>query len=541
MDWGMFLEPFTHTTVGETRTPMLLLLGAVGMILLIASSNVAGLMLARNAARSHELALQAALGASRVRLLSRTCAESLLLAAMGTGVGVALAFAGMEALLRWAPEKVPGLSARLDLFTLGFTAAIAFASGLLFGILPAWQASGVMPFSALSGAGRATARQRLRSALVIAEAAMALVLMIAAGALLRSFWKLEQVRPGFDPHGVMTATFAFSQTQYPSAEKQSVFYRQLLERLPAQSGIVLGAPFTGYMSTSGFEMQGRPFPRGVDAIPHGSVRLITPGVFEALHIPLKRGRFFSPSDRNGTELVAVIDDTLARRFWPSEEPIGQRLRPADGGPWYTIVGVAGHILQSDLATDPGRGVIYYSLYQHSRRIPFATVVTRTSADAIRAAVASADSSESIFDVESMESRVAASLASRRFVLRMMSCFAATALFLAALGLYGVINFAVSQRTREIGVRMALGARSATVSGMIVGEGLRVAAIGAAVGIAAAAALARSLDSQLFEVRAFDTLAVAIALAILFAVAVVASLLPARRAASVDPITALRCE
>ncbi|HJT89268.1 MAG TPA: FtsX-like permease family protein, partial [Bryobacteraceae bacterium] len=388
---------------------------------------------------------------------------------------------------------------------------------------------------------RITGRQRLRSALVVAEAALALTLIIAAAALLRSFRTLETVRPGFEPHGVTTATISFPRTQYPTAAKQSLFYRQLLQRLPPASGVVLGAPFTGFQSSSGLEIQGRPFPRDASAIPHGDYRLVTPGFFEALRIPLLRGRLFDVGDRKESEPVAVVDQTIADRFWPGEDPIGKRLRPADGGPWYTIIGISGHVLQSSLANDSGRGMVYYDLYQTAGPIPFATIVTRAPVDAVRAAVAGADPAESIFDIQNLEARVAASLAARGFVLRIMSFFAAVALFLAALGLYGVISFAVNRRTREIGVRVALGARSATVSYMVVGEGLRLVAFGAVLGLALSAALARTLEAQLYHVRPLDFGAVFLAVALLFAVAAAASLFPARRAASVDPVAALRCE
>ena len=542
LDWYMFPRSFVSATIGDTRTPMLLLLAAVGMVLLIASSNIAGLMLARNAMRAHELAVQAALGASRGRLLSRVAAESVLLSGLGTVTGLALAYAGMRTLLEWAPkaELPPGLIARLDIYTLAFTAGMVAVTGVLFGVLPAWQACRVSFAGTMNAGGRIVgARQRTRSALVIVEAALALVLMVAAGALLKSSVRLEQVQPGFDARGVMTAGVSFPATRYSNPEKQIAFYRAVLERLLAGSAIASDVPFSGSVNSGGFQIQGRTSSNGPPT--HSDVRSVSPGFFEALHIPLKRGRLFSAGDRIGTERVVIIDENMAHQFWPGEDPIGKQVRTNGLPNWYTIVGVVGHILQADLALDSGRGTLYYALYQRPRSLPVAAIVTHGSTDALRAAVSLADPAESIFDVQSLGDRVADSLGSRKFLLEMMISFAIAALFLAALGLYGVISYSVSQRRREIGVRMALGAPRAAVSGMIVAEGLRLAAIGATLGLVIAAGLARTIESQLYKVRVFDIRTVSIVVTILMAVALAASFLPARRAASVDPMSALRCE
>lgn len=541
LDWGMFSESLVQSTIGETRTPMLLLLGAVGIILLIASSNIAGLMIARNAARSHELAVQAALGASRARLLSRTFGESLLLALMGTALGIGFAFVGMKALLLMAPANAaPGLGTDLDLTTLAFTAAMSIASGIFFGVLPSWQASLAVPFGTMKGAGRTTARQRFRSTLVVVEAALALLLMIAAGALLRSFRNLERVDPGFDPRGVTTASFSFTPVQYPTIEKRRLFFRQMLEQLPAPSGVGMGIPFSFHQSSSAFKIEGG----NRDVLPHADMRMVSPGYVERLRIPLKRGRTFADTDHARSIPVAMIDETLAAQYWPNEDPIGKRIQPYDPddkAPWVTIIGVVGHVLQSDLAMDSGRGMVYYSAFQYPLAIPFSTVVTAASADAVRAAVAAVDPEQPLFDVQSLDGRVTASLGSRKFVLRMMTVFAAAALFLSAIGLFGVINYAVTQRTREIGIRMALGAQRSGVYGMILKDGLRLAFIGSVIGLAVAAALARTIESQLFQVRVFDSMTVAGTLLVLLAVTIGACFLPAMRAASVDPASALRSE
>jgi predicted permease len=543
LDWGMFSESFTQSTAGDTKKPMLLLLAAVGIVLLIAASNVAGLIIARNAARSHELAVQAALGASRARLLSRTVAESLQLALLGTVFGLGFAYAGMKALLLWAPAQVrPGLGAHLDFTTLTFTIGISIAAGFFFGVLPSWHASMAMPFSAMKGAGRVSAKQKFRSTLVVVEAALALLLMIAAGALLRSFLNLERVQPGFNAEGAMTAMFSFPQASYPTTEKQQAFYREVLERLPKPSAIGLGTPFTSVQDSGAFGIEGRELTGDPAGLPHGDMRLVTTGYVETLRIPLRRGRTFETTDRADGLLVAMIDENLAAQYWPNEDPIGKRIRTTEQeSPWYMIVGVVGHVLQSDLAMDSGRGMVYFNLLQSPRRIPFATAVTPASREEMQAAVIAVDPGESLYDVQSLGDRVAASLDSRKFVLRMMTVFAAIALFLSAIGLFGVISYSVTQRTKEIGIRMALGARPVGIYGMILGNGLRLIIAGVAIGLTAGFGLARMIESQLYHVRAFDPMILIGTVSMLTLVTLAASLYPAIRAAGVDPVLALRAE
>jgi predicted permease len=539
LDWRMFTKSLTDAMVGDTRTPMLFLLAAVGLVLLIAASNVAGLMLARNSARSHELAVQAALGASRARILSRTFAESLILAVLGTGIGLVLAMGAMKIMLTWLPEdQVSGLAAQLDAPTLAFTAVIVAVAGLLFGLIPAWFASQSLPYEAMRSGTRTTSRQRLRSTLVIAETALALVLIVAAAALLRSFTKLEQVNPGFIADGVTTAVVSFPPSQYPDATKQNAFYTGVLDRLPASSAIASSMPFQGGLNAGSLDIKGRP----TDPVssPHGDIRAVSPGFFELLKIPVRSGRVFTRDDRRDTPLVAVIDERMANQYWKGESPVGQQVRPGDKAPWFTIVGVVGHIAQEELTSMNARGTVYFALLQ-SRSTPTAAIATRGSIESIRAAVAAVDPSQAVYDVRNLADRVASTLAERRFVLRTMSFFALTALLLAALGLYGVIGYAVSQRTRELGIRFALGARTFSIIGMVVRDGLRLAAIGAAIGLASAVALAKYFDAQLYQSSTLDTPNIVSAAIILLGVSTVASLLPARRAASVDPLTALRCE
>jgi predicted permease len=549
-EWGLFAKPFTDSVAGTTKTPLLVLAAAVGFVLLIACSNIAGLMLARASARAHEFAVRAALGASSSRLLRVILTESALLATAGGAAGLALAYAAMRLLLILAPESASaGLRPDLDIHVLLFCAATVVLSGLLFGIVPAWRISRCDPNQALKSGRSTTAdpvRQRLRSALVIAETALALMLLVSAGLFLRSFVRLQSVTPGFNPHGVMTASFTLPVTAYPNGQKQAVFYRALLEKLRAAHGVTAAAladpiPFSGRGGSAGFEIDGW-VPGAGEPPPHGDIRAVTPGYFEALSIPLLRGRTFTDQDRITTDRVVIIDDVLARRYWPDQDPIGKKIK---SGNLFTIIGVVGHVTHSDLASDSGRGTYYFTMFQ--RAIPTSSIVVKTNgeaasmAQAIRDSVRAADSHQSIYSVRPMDDLVSASLGPRRFGMRLLSLFGAMALFLAALGLYGVISYSVAQRTREIGIRVALGASTGSVIGQVVTQGLRLAGIGVGIGIVGAILCGRFLASQLFQVTPFDPLTLSAMAAALLTAAFIASYLPALRAARVDPVMALRNE
>ncbi len=549
--WGLFDIAFTDSFAGATKTPLLVLAAAVGFVLLIACSNIAGLMLARASARSREFAVRSALGAGRGRLLRILLTESAALAAAGGTAGLALAYGATRLLLQLAPESASaGLSPALDAYVLLFCGATVIFSGLLFGIVPAWRISRSDPNEALTGGRSSTAerkRQRLRSALVIAETAFALVLLVAAGLFLRSFVQLEAANPGFNPGGVMTASFTLPTAAYPDGQKQAEFYRTLLERLRSTPGVASAAlgypiPFSGIDESGAFDIEGYVPPPG-DPGPHGDDRFVTPGYFEALSIPLLRGRSFTDQDRVTTQPVAVIDDVLAQRYWPGKDPIGQHIKL--GPVTCTIVGEVGHVLHSDLAADSGRGAYYFTLFQRAGRM--ASVVVKTKgepaaiAPAVREAVRATDPHQAIYSIRPMEEMVAASLAPRQFGMRLLGFFGATALFLAALGLYGVISYSVAHRTREIGIRVALGASSSSVIREVVGQGLKLAGIGAGLGICGAALSGRVLAHQLPGVAAFDPLTLSAMAAALLTAAFVASYLPALRAARVDPVTALRNE
>jgi predicted permease len=401
----------------------------------------------------------------------------------------------------------------------------------------------------LKGSGRTVsgARQSLRSALVVAEAALALVLLIGAGLFLRSFERLQTVNPGFEPGGVVTAAYSLPPSY--GTVKQAAFARSVLEQLHGAAGVTTASigrpiPFSNDLEGAAFMIEGRTVPAG-EPTPQGDRRWVTPDYLRTLGIRLKRGRFLSDSDRAGSDPIMVIDENLARQYWPSEDPIGKRIRPMSGEGWHTIVGIVSHVVQSDLAGETGRGVYYASLYQ--RPFPMGSILVKTSGDlsaaaaTMRSAVRTVDPNVPLYDVKTMETLLADSLAPRRFAIRLLSFFAAAALLLAALGLYGVLTYAVAQRTREIGIRLALGAENISMMKLVVGQGLRLAGTGVAIGIAAALMLGRVIESQLFEVRSFDPLTIATVVCALMTASLVAAWLPARRAMRADPAATLRCE
>ena len=553
--WGMFAVPMTDFVAGNTKRPLLILLGAVGFVLLIVCANVAGLMLARTTGRAREIAVRAALGAGRWRLVRQATAESLLLALAGAVAGLALGYAGVRALLLLAPEEAAiGIGARIDLPVLLFTVGAALASALLFGLAPAWQIGAVRAGEVLKGSGRSgmsgRGRQRLRSTLVVGETALALMLLVGAGLFLRSLARVEEVRPGFEPRGVMTAMLTLPRTRYPDNPKRIAFYQALADRLSAAPGVTSAAlsmllPFSGNESSASFQIKEKPTGAG-DPGPHGDIRLVSPGYFQTLGIPLKSGRSFTAQDTENTERVAVIDENLARQYWPGENPIGQHIAGgAPGRQFAVIVGVVGHINHSDLAADTGKGVYYYPMWQVAA--PLTSIVLKTPGDpaalagAIRDAVRAVDPAQPVSQLKTLADMVSSSLGPRRFVVRLLGFFAVVALLMAALGLYSVISYSVAQRTQEIGIRVALGAQRESVLRLVVGQGVKLAMAGAALGLFGSILAGSWLKSQLFEVSAFDPLTFASMALVLIAAAFVASYLPARRAMQVDPSEALRYE
>ena len=550
--WSLSAIPFTETAAGETKKPLLVLFGAVALVLLIVCLNIAGLLLARGSARAHEFAVRAALGAGRGRLLRSLFAEALLLAVAGGAAGMALAYEVVKLLMLLAPQEiVSGIEPHPDFRVLMFCVATSIAAAVLFGIAPAFETSRPGQSGALRTDDRSSTfsrgRQNLRSILVVAEAALALILLVAAGLLLQSFLRLQGVNPGFEPRGVMTAVYALPQQSYSSASEQAAFSRTVLDRLNHTPGVAAAAlgtplPFGGSNESDVFEIEGQVLPPG-EPLPHGEERLVTPGYFRTLGIPLERGRDFTDADRAASERVALIDEILVRQYWKGADPLGARILWRRE--WYRIVGVVGHVKHSNLASDNGKGVYYFSIFQQTS--PVASILVKTNADlssmpdAIRDAVRETDPRQAVRSFRSMEDLVADSLAPRRFGMRLTVFFGAVALFLAALGLYGVLSYSVTQRRREIGIRMALGAERLELTKLVVGQGLRLAAAGAVFGTIGSAALARLIRSLLFEVRAFDLWMIAGTAAVLLSAAMLASYLPGRRATQVDPVVALRPE
>jgi predicted permease len=549
--WTLSAVPFTQAVAGETRTPLLVLSGAVGLVLLIACSNIAGLLLARASARSREFAVRAALGAGRRHLLRSVLAQTLVLAGTGAVAGIGLAYAGVERLLALAPQDVvSGLAPRISLNVLLFCAATAVGSAILFGIVPAWQISRIGPAAALKSDDRSTAsgwvRQRTRSLLVVVETALALVLLVGAGLFLRSFVRLQHINPGFEPRGVMTAKFWLPQQSYPGGREVMGFYRTVLDRLnntPEIASAALGSqfPFGGSSDSEVFQIKGHA-PAPGQPLPYADIRAVTADYFRVLGIPLQRGRWFTSEDRPSSEPVTVIDENLARKYWPGENPVGQRIIKSVA---YRVIGVVGHVSQSNLAADSGTGAVYVNMLQ--RPTPVATIIVKsrgdlqTTATAIREAVREADPRQAVYLFRPLEDAVAESLAPRRFAMRLLGIFAISALLLAALGLYGVVSYGVVQRRREIGIRVALGAERNSVVRLVVGEGLRLAAVGVVLGILASVVSARLLQSELFGVTTFDSLTIAVTACLLLCSAVLASYLPARRALRVDPAVTLRVD
>ena|SRR5579859_2568753 len=562
-EWGLFAVPFAEFIYGDVRTPLLILLGAVSLVLLIACSNVAGLLLARASGRAKEFAVRTALGGSPWRLARQMLTESLALAFVGMALGLVLASQGVRALLWLAPENLStGLDIHLDLYVLVFTALIAGASAIIFGAAPALQIAFMDPHQNLKqgrGTGEGSSgRHRFRSALVVAELSLALVLLAGAGVFLKSLAKLKEVDVGFRPQGLMSAALALPDRQYNTPEKQIAFLSSTLERLSNSAGVVSAAagvplPFSGFGGSASFDIEGRVAPPG-DPGPHGDIRGVSPKYFETMGIRLIRGRFFTDQDRRGGQPVAMIDENLAHEYWPNQDALGQRIRNGNNQPWKTIVGIVVHVRHyqvvgeetSSIGTEgSAKGVYYFPLYQENS--PAVFLIARTNGDpmalpgAIRAAVHDVDPGQPVSDLRTMDQRITLSMGPRRAAVTLLSVFASMALILAAVGLFGLIRYNVTQRTQEIGVRMAIGASRNDILRMVLGESLRLALLGVAGGLIAAFALTRVLSSLLYGVSATDPLTFAATSFALTFVAILASWFPAWRATRVDPLVALRYE
>ncbi len=555
---GVEIIPLHESIVGDVRPALLVFLGAVGLVLLIACANVANMSLARAASRRREIAVRTALGATRLRLVRQCLTESVLLSIVGGGAGLLLALWGTDLLVALGPDTIPGTSSiGVDTRVLGFTLLLSVLTGLLFGVLPALQASGTDPQDALREGGRTSSagpRARLlRRALVVCEMAIALVLLAGAGLLVKSFLRLQTIDPGLSVDRVLTLRLWMPDSRYAEDATQVHFYDEVLRRTAALPGVATAAltsdlPLGGSDSVLNFSIEGRPdAKRGEE--PESGFHQVSPDYFRALGIPLLRGRSFDPRDTaQPTPGVVVVSETLARRYWPGEDAMGRRISfgTNDKGEryWMTVIGIAADVRQKGLHTDP-RAESYVTYTQWPSR--YTTLVVRSGLDSsglaasVQREVQAVDADIPLYDIKTMREVLDGSLASRRFNTALLALFAVLAVLLAGVGLYGVMAYMVTQRTHEIGVRMALGARRRDVLRLVVGQGMTLTLVGVALGVAGALALTRVLSTLLVGVAVTDPWTFGAVALLLSAVAFVACYVPARRAARVDPMVALRCE
>jgi putative ABC transport system permease protein len=548
--WRVFMQPLSETISGQVRQPLYVLLGAVLFVLLIGCANVANLLLSRNAAREHELAIRAALGAGRGRIVRQLLTESLLLALLGGAGALLFASWGVEALKTLGPRDIPRLNeAALDLPVLGFTLVVALLTGLIFGMAPAWQHSRLNMNTAIKDGARmaGAGARRLRQLLAVLEIAFALLLLIGAGLMLKSFARLQQVAPGFDARGGLTMEINLAQAKYARGEQRVAFIQQVLEGLKTLPGVeFVGVthrlPLRGN-SGIGFQIEGRPAPPPGQSIPV-NWRSISPDYFRAMGAPLAAGRTFTEEEAWQKLSAVIINQTFQRRYWPDENPLGKRIKIGPAPDWVTVVGVAADVKESGLNADTEAGLYLPYVIAPS---PAITLVLRTGpeplslAGAASAAIRRVDSEQAVSKISTLEQLLSETVAQPRFNTGLLALFALLALLLAAVGIYGVMSYAVASRTQEIGLRMAMGAQARDVLKLVVGQGMRMVAFGLALGLLAALGLTRWLKTFLFGVEATDPLTYAVIAVLLAAVALLACYIPARRAAKVDPLVALRHE
>jgi predicted permease len=548
------IRPLLEQAVGDVRLALYVLLGAVGSVLLIACANVANLLLARAATREREMAIRTALGAGRWRVVRQLLTESVVLSVAGGLLGLLFAVWGL-ALLRWLkPGDIPRLaSIGIDQRVLAFTTVVAVFTGILFGLAPALRSARVNLSSTLKEGGRGLAggHHWMRNALVVTEIALSLVLLIGAGLLIRSFARVQQVEPGFVPQNVLSMRLALVGPNYAEEPRRVEFFRQLWERVRRLPGVeaaggVSVLPLTGGIGWGSITIEGYDTTAGQNMI-QADQRTASVGYFETMKIPLIRGRFFSEQDTKEAQPVVIIDENMARTYWPNADPVGKRLKRggADSkNPWLTVVGVAASVKQYALDTDSRVALYTPHLQSNSGGLVLAI---RTSVDPLGLAAAvtrearALDPNLPVYDVKTMEQWLSESLARRRFAMLMLGLFAAVALLLAGVGIYGVMSYTVAQRTREIGIRVALGAQAGDVLRLVVRQGMSLTGLGVGIGLVTAMAATRLMVSLLFGVRATDPLTFVLIALLLSAIAWLACWIPARRATKVDPMIALRCE
>jgi putative ABC transport system permease protein len=557
LEFGSVVISLREQLAGNTRPALIVLLVAVGFVLLIACANIANLLLSRGAARYREIAVRTALGAGRGRIVRQLLTESVLLAVAGGVAGLLFASSSFSFLKQLVPggmalNAVVGIDAKV----FGFTLLLSLLTGIVFGLAPAIQAAKVDLNDALkqSGgrAGTGAGHRRLRSALVVIEVALALVLLVGAGLLIRAFLRLRALDIGLNPENVLTLRTMLPRDKYGELPKRDAFYQQVLERVRALPGVVsagytTATPLTWKGGSSGFTVEGREQGPGQDA----QSRQVSTGYMEAMGIKLWQGRFFDEHDDAQAQPVTIINETMARQFWPGEGALGKRFKlgPVDSqGPWFTIIGIVGDVKEMGLER-PAKAEMFFPYQQLPRQlwsIP-RDLTVRTTGDpmsvaaAARQAVWSVDRNQPISNIRTMDEILSEEVAQRRIGMTLLVAFASLALLLASLGIYGVLSYAVAQRTREIGIRMALGAGGKDVLRMALADGMRLAAAGVAIGLGVSFALTRLMTGLLFGVSANDPLTLGVVTLLLITIALMACFIPARRATQVDPMVALRTE
>ena len=557
-DWTLKLTPMNEKVSGRIRPALLVLLGAVGFVLLIACANVANLLLARAASRIKEVAIRSALGARRRDLLRQLLVESLMLAVVGGMLGLGLAWLGVKGVIALKPTNVPRITElRIDGLVALFTLGVSVATGLLFGLAPALQTSRTNLQETLKEGGRGATADRsghaLRRVLVVAEVALALTLLTGAGLLIKSLTLLQNVNPGFDARNLLTFRLAIPSAKYRSDTARIQYFDRALEAVRAvpgvtDVGIASVLPFSGGWSTGSFRVEGYQPPAGQPG-PWGDQRIASPGLFTTLRVPLLKGRLFTEQDGASGPPVVIVDEEMVKRYWPNVDPIGKRITFANperdsAVTWRTVVGVVGHTKHEGL--DAENRVQLYHPYRSGVGGGMRFAV-RTAGDpnralpAIRSALYGIDRDVPIANVATMDANIAGSMGQRRFAMLLLGLFAAMAMVLASIGIYGVMSYSVTQRAHEIGIRMALGAARRNVLSMVMGQGLLLVGLGVVIGIAGALGLTRLIESQLFGVKATDPSTFVLVALTLVGVAALATFVPAMRATRVDPVVALRDE
>ena len=568
---GVVVTPLKENVVGKIETPLLMLLGAVGFVLLITCANVAHMLLARTSDRQKEIAVRIALGAGRARVIAQFLTENLLLAAIGAAAGLLLAFGGTKALVALSPAYIPRVEmVAIDSHVVLFLLSITVLTALAFGLIPAMHAAAANLSAALKEGGRGDSagvrRNRLRSFLVASEFALAFMLLIGAGLMIRSFSALQSVDPGFNPHNVLSMIVSVAGTKEAEPYQRAIFYRELLRKVRGLPGVISAGginhlPLAGDMWDRGFAIEGRPKPRpgeGPDAV----YRIVMPGYFETMRLPLRGGRAIADSDDARAPGVVIINDRAARSYWPGQDPIGKRIAiggdDKSGSPtWLTVIGVVANAKQIDWAQEPDPEMYLAALQQRNflgesgdpiePHMAYITLVARSGgnpadlATAMKRAVWSLDRNLPISEVLTMDRVVADATAQPRFEVLLLGMFAAIALLLAAVGIYGVMNYAVSRRRREIGIRMSLGASRTAVLWMVVRQAAVQALAGAIAGVAGALLLGRLMATMLYGVRPTDPVTFGGVAIVLGVAALLATSVPARKASRIEPMVALRAE